>query len=188
VNRIFSAADNLQKFCEEQRWRFCFLGGIAVQRWAEPRVTKDVDVTLLTGFGHEEEFIDPLLATFSARRPDARDFALQRRVLLLQDVSGVPLDIAMGAVPFEERSVERATSWVIDDEVTLLTCSAEDLVVHKAFASRDLDWADIERVVMRQGRKLNLDQIWSELRPIVAAKEAPEILTKLQEIFEESLD
>jgi len=32
-----------------------------VQRWAEPRVTDDVDLTLLAGFGDEEGFVDDLL-------------------------------------------------------------------------------------------------------------------------------
>jgi len=41
---------------------------------------------------------------------------------------------------------------------TLTTCSAEDLVVHKVFAGRGLDWGDVERVLIRQHGKLNLHQ------------------------------
>ena len=51
---LFEAARQLQAFCDRQGWRSCFIGGIAVQRWGEPRVTRDVDLTLLTGFGGEE--------------------------------------------------------------------------------------------------------------------------------------
>ena len=64
-------------------WRSCIIGALAVQRWGEPRLTRDVDVSLLTGFGTEAAFIDRLLATFAPRRPDARAFALEYRVLLL---------------------------------------------------------------------------------------------------------
>ena len=39
-------------------WRFCFIGGLAVQKWSEPRVTDDVDLTLFTGLGTEAPFID----------------------------------------------------------------------------------------------------------------------------------
>ncbi|MDB6036927.1 MAG: hypothetical protein JWM99_768 [Verrucomicrobiales bacterium] len=48
---VLRAAVEVQAFCEEQQWRFCFIGGISVQRWGSPRVTQDVDLTLLTGFG-----------------------------------------------------------------------------------------------------------------------------------------
>jgi hypothetical protein len=57
-------------------------------------------------------------------------------VLLIRADSGVDV----GALPFEERSVRRASPWVWTADISLITCSAEDLVVHKVFAGRDLDW------------------------------------------------
>ena len=72
-------AAGLQNFCEARDWRFCFIGGLAVQRWGEPRGTIDVDLTLLSGFA-------------------------------------------------------RATRFTFPGDVPLLTCSAEDLIVLKAFA------------------------------------------------------
>ncbi|HMJ06584.1 MAG TPA: hypothetical protein VK474_10050 [Chthoniobacterales bacterium] len=60
--------------------------------------------------------------------------------------------------------------------------------MHKAFAGRDQDWADVASIVMRQGRKLNTKQIWEELEPLLALKEEPEILAKLQRIFDQHLD
>ena len=188
MNEIFHAAAELQRFCEAKGWQFCFIGGIAVQRWADPRQTDDADLTLLTGIGDEESFVDGLLTVFRARHLGEREAAVIRRVLFLESHDGVPLDIALGALPFEERSIARASAWRVDSNLSLVTCSAEDLVVHKAFAARDLDWADVESIVMRQGRKLKIEQIWSELKPLVALKEEPEILVKLQKIFDQHLD
>ncbi len=54
-----------QEFCRGEGWRFCFIGRIAVQRWGEPRLTQDVDLTLLTGFGEEGPVLDRLLANAS---------------------------------------------------------------------------------------------------------------------------
>ena len=48
---LFQVALELQAFLLSRTWRFCFIGGLALQRWGEPRVTQDVDCTLLTGFG-----------------------------------------------------------------------------------------------------------------------------------------
>jgi hypothetical protein len=91
----------------------------------------------MTGFGAEEPFVDALLTELTPRLSDARDFALRHRVLLARTSNGVDVDVALGALPFEERSVVRASAWTIGDEVTLTTCSAENLVVHKGFAGRD---------------------------------------------------
>ena len=144
-------------------------------------MTQDVDITLLTGFGNEEQFVDPLLLEFPGRRPDAREFALKRRVLLLRTNDGVGVDVALGAFPFEERSVQRASAWTWEDGRSLITCSADDLVVHKVFAGRDLDWGDVERVLIRQYGKLDLDQVRSELKPLLELKGAPEALHKLEQ-------
>jgi hypothetical protein len=54
--------------------------------------------------------VDALLARFGGRRPDARDFALRYRVVLSRAANGTPLDISLGAMPYEERAVERSGS------------------------------------------------------------------------------
>jgi hypothetical protein len=177
---VLAAAGEVQGFCLSQGWRFCFIGGVALQRWGEPRLTQDVDLTLLTGFGDEEKFVDSLLKEFIPRRDDAREFALRHRVLLIQTRTGVGVDTALGAFPFEERSVQRASEWTWAAGQSLITCSAEDLVIHKTFAGRDLDWGDVERVLTRQHGKLNLVQIRSELKPLLELKGAPESLDKLE--------
>jgi hypothetical protein len=105
-------------------WRFCFIGGVAVQRWGLLRFTEDI----------------------------------------------------------EERCVDRASLWRLDDGTVLTTCSAEDLVVHKAFAGRDLDWGDVEGLLVRQHGKLNWNQIRAELAPLLELKGAVEAMDKLDRI------
>ncbi len=62
-----AAGVELQQFFLVRDWRFCIIGGLAVQRWSEPRQTRDADATLLTGFGSEEPFVDELLLIFESR-------------------------------------------------------------------------------------------------------------------------
>lgn len=186
MNAIFSAAREIQDFCRSRSWRFCVIGGLAVQRWGEPRLTRDVDVTLLTGFGGEASFVDALLSAFPARLSDARDFALRNRVLLVSSSSGIPIDVALGAMPFEEAAVSRATLFRVAPELELSTCSAEDLVVFKAFAGRSRDWLDIEGIVSRQGAKLDVSLIWHELRPLLELKDDSESAIRLQRLLASS--
>jgi hypothetical protein len=183
VNPIFAAALEAQDLCRAKGWAFCFIGALAAQRWGEPRLTQDVDLTVVTGFGAEEAYVDTLLATFAGRRDDAREFALRHRVLLLRSRAGVPIDVALGAIPFEERMVARASDFTIAPGATLRTCSAEDLVVLKALAGRDKDWLDIAGVAVRQAGRLDERLVWSELEPLLELKGAPEAARRLRAIL-----
>jgi hypothetical protein len=139
-----------------------------------------VDVTVLAGLGQEELFTDAWLQAFAPRRSDAREFALRHRVLLVRTASGIDVDVALGALPFEERSIQRSSPWLWTPGQSLLTCSAEDLVVHKAFAGRDLDWGDVERVLTRQYGKLDVPQIRAELAPLLELKGEAEAMARLE--------
>lgn len=163
------------------QWRFCFIGGLAVLRWGEPRETIDVDLTLITGFGHEREFISVLTQTFRPRIDQAETFAQINRVLLLRAESGVGLDIALGGLPFEELAVARSTVFTYPAGVPLRTCSAEDLIVLKAFADRPKDWMDIEGVIVRQSSQLDWPYIRTQLAPLAELKDTPELSERLEQ-------
>jgi hypothetical protein len=179
MNHLLEAARQLQTLCEQQGWRSCLIGGLAVQRWGQPRVTLDVDLSLLTGFGREDEFIDVLLQSYTPRMGNAAEFARRKRVLLLQTSAGVGIDVSFAALPFEELVIRRASDYSYPPGITLRTCSLEDLVVLKLFASRPIDIHDAEGVIIRHKKKLNWKYIEEQLRPLVELKEEPEILDTL---------
>lgn len=186
MNRVFEAALEVDRFCRERGWPFFIIGGIAVQRWGEPRGTQDVDLTILTGFGDEERFVDDLLARFAPRGDDARTFALRRRVVLARSSNQTPIDAALGALPYEKRAIARASEYEIASGRSLLTCSAEDLVVLKVFAGRVLDWHDVKGVATRQADRIDQDLIFRELQPLLALKGTPEAMGQLREIFRQA--
>ena len=146
-------------------------------------MTNDADATVLTQFHRDEELADFLLRKFAARRSDARAFALRNRVLLLVASNGVHLDVGLGALDFEMRSIERSTFWSYTPRRSIRTCSADDLVVHKAFAGRDRDWSDVDMVLLRQGKKLNVPQIMQELVPLTELKEDASIVPRLENMM-----
>ena len=182
MTRLVMLAAELQSLLDSKSWKNCLIGGLVLQRWGEPRLTKDVDMTVLAGFGGEEPVVDLLLARFAGRRPDAREFALQNRVLLIQSADGIGMDVALGGLPFEERVMERASDFDFTPEYRLRTCSAEDLIVMKAFANRERDWLDVETVLIRQEQRLDWKQIMAELKPLSELKESPEIPARLEKL------
>lgn len=182
MKSLIRVAQELQSFFEEKSWKFCFIGGLALQRWGNPRLTQDVDVTLLTGFGEEENFINTLLSKYSSRVPDPVQFAMSNRVLLLQS-GQVGIDIALAGLPFEEEITRRSTLFEYLPGIFLMTCSAEDLLIMKAFANRTQDWADIESILERQRSLLDFSHVENYLKPLCELKEAPEIWVRLESLI-----
>lgn len=75
--------------------------------------------------------------------------------------------------------VERSSEGSYPPGTLLRTCSAEDLIILKAFAGRGQDWVDIENIIIRQVGKLDWDHIHRYLEPLVHAKGEPAILEEL---------
>ena len=182
--KLFRAAWEIQKFFESQRWEFVFIGGLANLRWGQPRTTEDVDATLLTLFADEERIVKTVLEHFQARIPNAESFSLQNRVLLLTAANGVGIDVSLGGLPFEQEMIDRSSFFAFEKGYELRTCSAEDLIVLKAFAAREKDWADIRMILERQKGKINIEGILTSLQPLCDAKEEPEILPRLSRMFD----
>ena len=139
---LFREAQRFQHFLEQHTWPFCFIGGIAVQHWGEPRVTRDLDVTVFTGFSNEVPVVD----------------------------------VALGALAFEREMVARSVVVEFQPGVALRICSAEDLMVLKAFAYRLQDRADLVGIARRQGATLAWDAVLDRLTPLAEAKGDAEIM------------
>ncbi|MGH7582410.1 MAG: hypothetical protein ACREL5_04190 [Gemmatimonadales bacterium] len=179
---LFAEAVALQRILREGGWPFCFIGGVALQHWGEPRTTRDLDLAVFTGFGGEASVVDALLSRYRGRVPDARQFALEHRVLLLETDGSVPADIALGALPFEREMMARAVEVEFAPDATLRICTAEDLVIMKAFADRPQDRIDVAGVARRQKNRLDWSAVLERLTPLAEAKEDPTILARIREL------
>lgn len=182
MRSLLQAGARVQALLAARDFRFCFIGGIANFRWGTPRLTNDLELTVLTGFGGEPPVIAALLQDLHPRILDAEDFALRHRVLLLRTPDGFAVDVALGAMPFEAGTIDRATEAELTRGASLRTCSATDLVVHKAFAGRPQDWVDIEGVLIRQQGALAWPQLWRDLAELAELKGEPELLDELERI------
>ncbi|MDD3493284.1 MAG: hypothetical protein PHZ19_07325 [Candidatus Thermoplasmatota archaeon] len=164
------AAIEVARFLEERGMRYFVIGGLALQHWGEPRLTRDVDITVLAQPEEVESFVGSVLTRFRPRIPDAQAFALRHRVVLVQASGGVPVDLSLGIPGYEQEAWGRAV-WVDFPGVgRLRIVGPEDLVIHKCVAGRARDLEDVEGILIRQRLKLDLELIrgWlDEFSPIV---------------------
>lgn len=175
MNRQFETAWHLHRFLTERGIPYAIIGGLAVQRWGQPRLTRDVDLTVLLPPGREEGALREMVEVFPGRIDDAVSFALQHRVLLVTAPGGSQADIGLGLPGFEEEVVARAVAYDLGDGRLVRLCSAEDLIVYKALAGRPRDIDDIEGIIARQGRTLDVAHIRRWLEILATLAEDPEV-------------
>ncbi|VAX36347.1 hypothetical protein MNBD_UNCLBAC01-1001 [hydrothermal vent metagenome] len=97
--------------------------------------------------------------------------------------NGVPIDISLAGLPFEEKVIQRTVLFEFEKGCYLNVCSAEDLVVLKVFANRSRDWMDVEGIITRQEGKLDSAYIVEQVIPLAEVKGSPEIVEKLKILF-----
>jgi hypothetical protein len=183
---LLTAAHEALALIGRERHRACLIGGLVVPRWGEPRATTDVDLSVLAPYGDEGPVMDLLLGHFAPRSAGPREFALANRVMRLQTSGGVKLDVALAAFPFELEAIDAATDWTPAPGVVLRTCSAEHLVVYKLVAARARDLADVEGIVRRQGRDLDIETIRRWGREFAELKEDPDLLRPFEKVLRQA--
>jgi hypothetical protein len=185
LGELFYTAGRVQKLLTDSGMPFCFIGGVAVQRWGRARITKDVDLTLFAGYGDESKALNILRSKFKPRRPDFEEFALNYRIALLEDTNTVGIDVSLGALPYEDEMIKRSSLFEFAPDCLLRTCSAEDLIILKAYANRDQDWFDLRNIIARFATELDRDLIFSILPILTELKSDEQIVNRLRKLIAE---
>lgn len=156
---LIEEAYRFQQFVLKKGWDFYFVGGLAVQVWGEPRLTRDIDLHIFTNFVDEEGLVSEITARFSPKFSDAEQIALKERILPVTSPNGVTIDINLTGFADLSESLKRASYQNFTDNISLKICSADDLVILKTLAGRSRDWPDVESVLIKQS---NLDWTYIE--------------------------
>ena len=152
-----------------------FIGGVAVIAHGVARYTADVDATVLASAAP----IDVLLRALRRHgiKPRIRQpakFARAHQVLLLRHgPSGVPLDVSLAWLPFEERAIDDAEECSFAG-VRIRAAKVEDLVSYKLIAYRPHDLDDAERLLVLHGRQFDAARVKRTLEALSDALEGPD--------------
>jgi hypothetical protein len=76
--------------------------------------------------------------------------------------------------------MSRAVKCDIGEDLMVRICSAEDLIIHKAVAGRPQDLTDIEGIIIRQGKKLDIDYIRLWLKEFSLVLEMDELKERFE--------
>jgi len=126
------------------------IGGQAVLVHGEPRLTKDIDITL--GIGVEElDRVVNLVRDIGLKHliSDAEDFVKKTMVLpVIDEESGIRVDFIFSFSLYEKQAIERAIDIRLE-EVVIKFASLEDVVIHKIIARRARDIEDVRAILLK---------------------------------------
>lgn len=182
MTRLILDAALVQQFIEAQGWDFFFIGGLAVQIWGEPRLTKDIDLTVFTNLSDEKGLIDRVLREYKPKFHDAGEFALSNRVLPVTTANGIGVDFTLAGLADFSEPLSRASYQDFGDGTLLKICSPEDLVIMKTLAGRPRDWPDVEAVLIKQ-RQLDWEYIGASIAALSEYRYEEDLLEKQKHLM-----
>ena len=129
---------------------YMVIGGQAVLVYGEPRLTRDIDVTV----GVDANRTDAMLAVARELGLDVRvehpaEFVRDTMVLPCEDVtSGIPIDFIFSRSTYEVEALTRVRSVTVGSGKVAFA-SLEDLIIHKLIAGRPRDLEDVRTILLK---------------------------------------
>ena len=143
---------------------YMVIGGQAVLLYGEPRLTRDIDVTVGAG----PDRLADLLRWAGQRNwrilsENPPDFVQKTLVLpCLEPTGGVRIDFVFGVSAYEQQAIERARRELMG-RAQVCFASVEDVLIHKIVAGRPRDLEDARSILAKQ-RTIDTDYVRHWLR------------------------
>ena len=167
---------------------YMIIGGQAVLLYGEPRLTRDIDITLGLDIDRFDEIIS--LSQELGLNPLPQDplkFARETMVLPTQEkTSGIRVDFIFSFTPYESQAIRRARQIFLHHQAVCFA-SPEDVVIHKIVAGRPRDLEDI-RAILIKNPQIDTEYIRNWLKQLSATLEDADLTTIFFDIFKELPD
>ena len=160
------------------------IGGQAVLLYGEPRLTRDIDITLGTDTERLPDLVDLAKELSLKIIPEKFESFVQRTMVLplLDEPSGIRVDFIFSFTPYEQQAISNARSVVING-VPISFASAEDVIVHKIFAGRPKDLEDVKNILLKnpETKRDYIEKWLVEFEKSLPEKQVLELFRKLVE-------
>jgi hypothetical protein len=148
---------------------YMVIGGQAVLLYGEPRLTKDIDITLGIDPSQGMRLLDMLgRLDMKVLVDDPCDFLRKTFVLpALDKESGIRVDFIFSLSEYELAAIDRAPLVQIgESQIRFVT--VEDLIIHKIIAGRQRDLEDVKAVLIKNP-KFDRDYVYGWIRDFDAS-------------------
>ena len=129
---------------------YMVIGGQAVLLYGEPRLTRDIDITMgigVDGLDRVKKMM-PIIGLKSLVQKE-KEFVERNMVLpTLDKKSGIRVDFIFSFSPYERQAIERAKDIKFGNSIVRFA-SLEDVVIHKVIAGRARDFDDVKSILLK---------------------------------------
>lgn len=134
----------------KQKIPYMVIGGQALLVYGEPRLTKDIDITLgigLDGLNKIKSIVEKLKLKYLIA--NVEDFVQKTMVLpVIDEKSGIRIDFIFSFSPYERQAIKR-TNDIKFGKTVVKFASLEDVVIHKIIAERARDIEDVKSILLK---------------------------------------
>lgn len=162
---------------------YMIIGGQAVLLYGEPRLTRDIDVTVGAGVSCLPDLLRSVEDIGLTCLPDDVDSFVRRTMVLptQHGETGIRVDFIFSYTPYEIEAIARAHKVNLAGQEVAFA-SVEDLIIHKVFAGRPRDLEDVRSVLLRN-RDIDTDYIRRWLGEFDASTEGGQFTGVFNEVL-----
>lgn len=162
---------------------YMIIGGQAVLLYGEPRLTRDIDITLGVNFDGLDDLLTVINETSLKPLPDDIVTFVSRTMVLpaIDEATGIRVDFIFSFSLYETNAIQRARRINILGQ-DVFFASPEDVVIHKIFAGRPRDIEDA-RIIILKDPAIDLSYIRGWLKEFdLTVDEKGDLLKRFEEI------
>lgn len=162
---------------------YMLIGGQAVLLYGEPRLTRDIDITI----GVDIDRLDDVIAVTNALDlkilpQNIQDFVSKTMVLpAIHEKTGIRVDFIFSFSPYERQAIARARNIRMCDQ-DICFAAPEDVVIHKMVAGRPRDVEDARGILLKNP-DLNKAYIRQWLTDMASGTEGEEIKSRFEDLL-----
>ncbi|OHE57222.1 MAG: hypothetical protein A2027_04570 [Thermodesulfovibrio sp. RBG_19FT_COMBO_41_18] len=168
---------------KKQNIPYMIIGGQAVLLYGEPRLTRDIDITL----GLNTEYVNELLKVIRELSlkpiPENIKLFVQQTMVLpaLEETTGIRVDFIFSFTTYEIEAIKRARKITIMGQEVCFA-SPEDVIIHKIFAGRPRDIEDVRSIILKNS-DMDIQYIRSWLKEFDKSSDKKDFLKTFEEVL-----
>ena len=163
---------------------YMIIGGQAVLLYGEPRLTRDIDITLGVNIEHLNKLLAAVKELSLKVIPKDKDSFVKETMVLptIEEATGIRVDFIFAFTPYEIHAIKRVKKVIIMGQEVAFA-SPEDLIIHKIFAGRPRDMEDVRFIIIKNPG-IDRKYIRNWLREVeVSTEEKKDYLITFEEIL-----
>jgi len=173
---------DIDQRCQAHRIPYAIIGGIAVIIHGAPRVTADIDVTILAEIDTLEQILGVFADDYISLKSNPLAFFQRCLFVPLQHkTTEVKVDVAAALSGFERLAVKRSQRLFYYD-VEANVCTIEDLIIMKLIAARPKDILDLQTLIPQNRPQLDLRYLRARAKEFIDV-ERSDVPEKLEEFL-----